>query len=304
MIRVGSRGSKLALWQANYVADALRSCGHEVEIVIIRTRGDQIQDRPLPTVGGKGLFTAEIEVALAEKAIDLAVHSLKDLPTEIAPQFVLAAIPVREDPRDVLLALAPVTVASLPVGATIGTSSPRRQGQLLALRGDLQVHSLRGNVDTRIRKLERGEADAIVLAAAGVNRLGLADLVREHVAPENICPCPGQGALAIECRVEDDATRDALKFLDDAPTRTAVMVERGVLSQLGGGCSIPVGVYCTPHGEGHRVWAAVCSADGRSMVRVEHAGRESTEEIVNIVAGRLRREGSEAILRVGNRGRA
>jgi hydroxymethylbilane synthase len=183
LIRIGSRGSKLALWQANHVAEALRSRSYEVEIVIIRTRGDQIQDRPLPAVGGKGLFTVEIETALEEKSIDLAVHSLKDLPTELAPQFVLAAIPVREDPRDVLLALRPVTVAGLPVGATVGTSSPRRQGQLLAWRSDLQVQSLRGNVDTRIRKLERGEADAIVLAAAGVNRLGLGELVREHIAP-------------------------------------------------------------------------------------------------------------------------
>lgn len=296
MIRVGSRGSKLALWQTNYVADALRGRGHEVEVVIIRTSGDQIQDRPLPKVGGKGLFTAEIEVALEEKAIDLAVHSLKDLPTEVAPQFVLAAIPVREDARDVLLALTPVTVAALRSGATVGTSSPRRAGQLLALRSDLQVQSLRGNVDTRIRKLKRGDADAIVLAAAGVNRLGLAHLVREHIAPENLCPCPGQGALAIECRADDIVTREALAFLDDLATRTAVDIERAVLSQLGGGCSIPVGVYCAPQGEGHRVWAAVCSLDGRSLIRVEHSGRESAEELVDIVAERLRREGAEAIL--------
>jgi hydroxymethylbilane synthase len=303
LIRIGSRGSKLALWQANYVADALRGRGCDVEIVIIRTRGDQIQDRPLPSVGGKGLFTAEIEIALENTQVDLAVHSLKDLPTEIAPQFVLAAIPEREDPRDVLLALAPVTVGGLPNGAMIGTSSPRRQGQLLALRQDLHVQSLRGNVDTRIRKLEQGEADAIVLAAAGVNRLGLAELVREHIDPEHLCPCPGQGALAIECRRDDSATHEALAFLDNAPTRRAVEIERGVLAQLGGGCSIPVGVYCAPHGDGHRVWAAVCSADGRSIVRVEHSGRESSEDLIDMIAGKLRSEGAEAILNVGHDGR-
>jgi hydroxymethylbilane synthase len=302
LIRIGSRGSKLALWQANYVADALRGRGCKVEIVIIRTRGDQIQDRPLPTVGGKGLFTAEIEVALENKQIDLAVHSLKDLPTEIAPEFILAAIPAREDARDVLLAVAPVTVGSLPVGATIGTSSPRRQGQLLALRQDLRVQSLRGNVDTRIRKLEQGEADAIVLAAAGVNRLGLAGLVREHIDPEHLCPCPGQGALAVESRRDDLATQAALAFLDDAPTRRAVEVERGILAQLGGGCSVPVGVHCAPHHDGHRVWAAVCSADGRSIVRMEHSGRESSEDLIRMIAGRLRSEGAESILNAGRDG--
>jgi len=296
LIRIGSRGSKLALWQAEFVAEALRGRGHEVEIVIIRTRGDQIQDRPLPSVGGKGLFTAEIESSLTEKHIDLAVHSLKDLPTEIAPEFTLAAIPAREDARDVLLALTPLNVASLPIGATVGTSSPRRQGQLLALRNDLQMQSIRGNVDTRIRKLERGEADAIVLAAAGVNRLGLEKYVREHIDPEHVCPCPGQGALAVECRSEDAATRDALAFLDDTPTRTAVEIERDILSRLGGGCSIPVGVHCVPQGEGHRVWAAVCSPDGRELVRLEHAGREGAEELVQMMVGRLQREGAETIL--------
>jgi hydroxymethylbilane synthase len=296
LIRIGSRGSKLALWQANYVAAALRERGHEVEITIIRTRGDQIVDRPLPVVGGKGLFTAEIEAALLDERIDLAVHSLKDLPTEIAAEFTLAAIPAREDPRDVLLALEPVTLGGLPPGATVGTSSPRRQGQLLALRGDLHVQSLRGNVDTRIHKLEQGDADAILLAAAGVHRLGLSGLVREYIDPEHICPCPGQGALAVECRANDATTRATLAFLDDAATHAAVDVERGILAELGGGCSVPVGVHCAPHGEGHRVWAAVCSLDGRSMVRVEHTGREGVEGLIEIVADRLHREGAAALL--------
>jgi hydroxymethylbilane synthase len=216
---------------------------------------------------------------------------------------VLAAIPPRADARDVLLSKSDVSIASLPHGATVGTSSPRRQGQLLSLRRDLQVQSLRGNVDTRIRKLMDGEADAIVLAAAGVERLGLTNLVREHIAPEHCCPCPGQGALAIECRSDDAATQQALAFLDDAETRFCVEVERGVLSQLGGGCSIPVGVYCGPHiagspAGGHHCWAAVCSADGSSIVRVEHGGREPQEDLIATIAARLLREGAAEILRV------
>lgn len=285
------------MWQAEFAAGALRRAGHEIAIQIIRTTGDEIHERPLPAIGAKGLFTGEIESALRDGAIDVAVHSLKDLPAGLAPEFCLAAIPPRADARDVLLAAAPMTIASLPQGATVGTSSPRRQGQLLALRPDLRVQPIRGNVDTRIRKLLTGEAHAILLAAAGVDRLGLTQHVRETVPPEQICPCPGQGALAIECRADDAHTREALVFLDDPATRFCVEVERGVLSELGGGCSVPVGVYCHQRGEGHHCWAAVCSPDGAAMVRVEHDGREDAEDLIAAVAGRLMREGAEAILR-------
>lgn len=295
MIRIGSRGSQLALWQANFVSAALRERGEAVEISIIRTTGDAMQERAMPTPG-KGLFTTEIENALRSNKIDIAVHSLKDLPTEIAPEFCVAAIPQRADPRDVLLARSATSIASLPPNATVATSSPRRQGQLLFLRRDLQVKPVRGNVDTRIRRLIEGDADAIILAAAGVERLKLTMFVQEHIAPELMCPAPGQGALAIECRADDSVVSSALSFLDDAATRFCVEVERGVLARLGGGCSVPVGVYCRPETQGHRVWAAVCSADGTAMVRMEHAGREDSEELILNVAERLRREGAEAIL--------
>jgi hydroxymethylbilane synthase len=297
LLRIGTRGSQLALWQTNFIADSLRGRGHAVEIVTIRTVGDNVQDMPLPAIGTKGLFTADLENALLENRIDLAVHSLKDLPTRLGKEFALAAIPKRADARDVLLAISPASVASLPSGAVVGTSSPRRQGQLLALRRDLRLQSLRGNVDTRIRKLREGQADAIVLAAAGVERLGLTDLVREHIAPEHICPCPGQGALAVECRADDTATREALDILDDDTTRFCVETERGVLEQLGGGCSIPVGVYCEPRGEEHHVWAAVCAPDGSAIIRVEHSDRNSAEELIGSVAERLLREGAAEILR-------
>lgn len=298
MIRIGSRGSKLALWQANFVADALRGRGETVEISIIRTTGDQLQESSLPTPG-KGLFTTEIENALRRNEIDVAVHSLKDLPTEIAPEFCLAAIPARADARDVLLAREKVSIATLAPGARVATSSPRRRGQLLYLRQDLQVNPIRGNVDTRIRRLIEGGTDAIVLAAAGVERLKLMSLVREHLVPEVMCPAPGQGALGVQCRADDSATHAILNFLDDAQTRFCVEVERNILAALGGGCSVPVGVHCTPEGNGHRVWAAVCSAEGTSMVRVEHGGREDSEDLVLNISERLRHEGAEAILAAG-----
>ena len=295
MIRIGSRGSKLALWQANFVADALRTRDESVEILIIRTTGDQLQETALPTPG-KGLFTTEIENALRRNEVDVAVHSLKDLPTEIAPEFCVAAIPRRADARDVLLAREKVSLATLASSAHVATSSPRRRGQLLYLRHDLQVEPIRGNVDTRIRRLMEGDVDAIVLAAAGVERLKLTSFVQEYLAPEIMCPAPGQGALAVQCREDDSATRAAVCFLDDVETRFCVEVERNILARLGGGCSVPVGVHCAPETHGHRVWAAVCSADGTSMVRIEHSGREDSEDLVLKISERLRREGAEAIL--------
>src|SRR5579862_2657985 len=211
-LRIGSRGSQLALWQANHIASPLKANGHHVEIEIIRTTGDKIADIALNQVGTKGMFTKEIEEALAEGRVQLAVHSLKDLPTEVPPGFELAAITRREDPRDVLLSRLHSGLSQLPQGARVGTSSLRRQAQLRALRPDVEILPLRGNVDTRLRKLESGEFDAIILAAAGLRRLGRTELVREVLAPEVMCPAAGQGALGIETREGDAETRQHLLF--------------------------------------------------------------------------------------------
>src|SRR5205085_1702354 len=206
-LRIGSRGSQLALWQANHIAARLRECGHEVEIEILKTTGDKITDQALAKVGTKGMFTKEIEEALAAGSVDLAVHSLKDLPTEVPPGFEIAAITKRENPHDVFVSQKYSRIEDLPHRARVGTSSLRRQAQLKAVRADLDIHPLRGNVDTRLRKLESGEYDAIILAAAGVNRLGLTALVRQVIPTEVVCPAAGQGALGIEIREGDAATR-------------------------------------------------------------------------------------------------
>ena len=240
-LRIGSRGSQLALWQANHVRDLLEACGHTVEIEIIKTTGDKITDVALAKVGTKGMFTKEIEEALAGGRIDLAVHSLKDLPTEISPEFEIAAITKREDPRDVFCSQKCGNVNELPRGARVGTSSLRRQAQLKALRDDLQIHPLRGNVDTRLRKLADGEYDAIILAAAGLNRLGKNEFIRQVLPAEVMCPAAGQGALAIEIRAGDSVTRGCLRFLDDSAARLTTTCERALLNKLGGGCQVPIG---------------------------------------------------------------
>jgi hydroxymethylbilane synthase len=214
-LRIGSRGSKLALWQANHVAGLLRTQGHSVEIEVIKTTGDKITEVALSQVGTKGMFTKEIEEALAAGQIDLAVHSLKDVPTELQPGFALAAVMKREDPRDAFVSIRFDRLEGLPHGARVGTSSLRRQSQLKALRSDLDVISLRGNVDTRLRKLESGEYDAIILASAGVQRLGLEQHVRYRIPPEQMCPAAGQGALGIEIRSADQRMRTILSFLED-----------------------------------------------------------------------------------------
>src|SRR5215813_4150472 len=213
-LRIGSRGSQLALWQANHVSALLREQGHEVEIEVIKTTGDKILDVSLAKVGTKGMFTKEIEEALADKRVDLAVHSLKDVPTELAPEFDLAAIMKREDPRDAFIAVKYSALDDLPRGARVGTSSLRRQCQLKALRPDLEIHPLRGNVDTRLRKLESGEYAAIILAAAGVHRLGLDQHVRSRISADVMCPAVGQGALAIETRRDDRQMRSFLAILN------------------------------------------------------------------------------------------
>jgi hydroxymethylbilane synthase len=254
-LRIGSRGSQLALWQANHIAARLRARGHEVEIEIIHTTGDKITDVPLAKVGTKGMFTKEIEEALAAARVDLAVHSLKDLPTELPAGFEIAAIPKREDARDAFCSRLYAKIEDLPQGARVGTSSLRRQAQLKAIRPGLEIHPLRGNVDTRLRKLEQGEYDAIILAAAGLNRLGKTELVQQILAVEIMCPAAGQGALAIEIRAGDVATRQHLEFLDDPNARAAANCERAVLNRLGGGCQVPIGAFAVvrllENGEGN-----------------------------------------------------
>jgi hydroxymethylbilane synthase len=294
-LRIGSRGSQLALWQANHVAALLRENGHHVELEIIRTTGDKITDVALAKVGAKGMFTKEIEEALADGRVDLAVHSLKDLPTEVPPGFELAAITHREDPRDVLLSRSYDGVSHLPQAARVGTSSLRRQAQLRALRPDLEVHPLRGNVDTRLRKLESGEYDAIILAAAGLRRLGRTELVREVIPAETMCPAAGQGALAIEIREGDASTRQHLLFLNDAAARTATSCERALLRQLGGGCQVPIGAFADVRGEYLHLTAVVAHPDGSRVLR-ETQSDTSPQKLAASVAAALLARGAEAIL--------
>jgi hydroxymethylbilane synthase len=243
-LRIGSRGSQLALWQANHIAGLLRGAGHVVEIEIIKTTGDRLQEVTFAQVGSKGMFTKEIEEALAEGRVDLAVHSLKDLPTELPEPFTLAATPPRVDPRDAFVSVKFEGLAALIEGARVGTSSQRRRAQLKALRPDIEAVEFRGNVDTRLRKLAAGQMDAILLASAGLDRLGKTEWVRERLEPKDFCPAAGQGSLGIETRKDDAATIAAVAFLDDAATRFAVTVERAALAALGGGCQVPIGVHC------------------------------------------------------------
>ena len=277
MFRIGSRGSALALWQANFAADALRAGGHEVEIQVIKTTGDRMQEpgfRAPDGVDGKGIFTKEIEEALAAGAIDLAVHSLKDLPTELDERFELGAVPQRADARDVLVCADWLLMHTLPVGARVGTTSPRRKAMLSAHRPDFVFVEVRGNVDTRLRKMEAGECDALVLAAAGLDRLGLrAEWVRQRFAAEEVCPAPGQGALGIEVRAGDARVIAAVReVMEDSDTRFCVTVERTLLRALGGGCSVPIGAFCERVADGWKLHAAVVSVDGEQMVTLDAVG--------------------------------
>jgi hydroxymethylbilane synthase len=295
LIRIGSRGSQLALWQANHIAAALRALGHEVSIEIIRTTGDRMQNISFASVGAKGMFTREIEDALLAGTIDLAVHSLKDLPTELDEEFTLAAIPPRGDARDVLVSERFNGLDALPAGAVVGTSSLRRQAQLRARRPDLAYVEFRGNVDTRLAKLAQGKADAIILAAAGLDRLQKTAAVRERFSPEVLCPAPGQGALAIECRAGDRTMHAALQPLEDQETRLAITAERRCLAALGGGCLVPIGAYCHRVGDDLSMRAVVASADGRQMICAER--RHSDPNILGEqLAQQLLDEGAGTIL--------
>lgn len=270
VVRGGTRASALARWQTARVSEALRTlAGLTCEEVLIATEGDRVLDRPLPEIGGKGVFTEAIETALRDGAIDFAVHSLKDLPVEPSPGLCLAAIGMREDPRDVLIAREPWTLATLPPGATVGTCSTRRSAQLLAARPDLAMAPLRGNVDTRVRKALRGDYDTIVIAAAGVIRLGLADAIREVLPLEVVMPAPGQAALAVQCRESDAAIRAALAALDEPAVRAAVEAERAFLEGLGGGCAAPIAAHASADAARVALRGVVASLDGSRVVRVE-----------------------------------
>ena len=269
MLVIGSRGSQLALWQARWVQARLGELGHESRIEIIRTTGDKITDVPLAKVGSKGLFTKEIEEAHLDGRVDLAVHSLKDLPTELPRGLTIAAVPEREDPRDALIGKR---LGELTAGQKVGTSSLRRAAQLQALRSDLVMESIRGNVDTRLRKLSEGQFDAIVLASAGLRRLGLADRIAESLPPEVMCPAVGQGALAIETRDDGGPAQSICAGLDHAPTRAAVEAERAVLASLGGGCQVPIGAHARVTAGELDLTAIVAAPDGSQIIRRSAAG--------------------------------
>jgi hydroxymethylbilane synthase len=294
-LRIGSRGSQLALWQAHHISDRLRARGHEVELEIIKTTGDKILDVALAKVGTKGMFTKEIEEALAEGRVDLAVHSLKDLPTELAPGFEIAAVTTRENPRDVFCSRKYARIEDLPRGARVGTSSLRRQAQLKALRPDLQLYPLRGNVDTRLRKLAEGEYDAIILAAAGLNRLGKTELVKQVIPTDVMCPAAGQGALGIEIRARDSATRQHLAFLDDPAAHASTACERALLKKLGGGCQVPIGAFAEAHNGRVFLSAIVAHPDGSKVLRETGEGSEPAA-VGEAVGEALLRCGGAAIL--------
>jgi hydroxymethylbilane synthase len=303
-LRIGSRGSQLALWQANHIAALLRTHGHSVQIEIIKTTGDKLQEVTFAQVGSKGMFTKEIEEALAEGRVDLAVHSLKDLPTELPEPFRLAATPKRVDPRDVLVSVKYHSLHALPQGAVVGTSSQRRRAQLLAMRPDIKPVEFRGNVDTRLRKLEEGQVDAILLAAAGLDRLEKAEWVRERFEPHHFCPAAGQGSLGIETRKDDAATLAAIAFLDDAATCYAVTAERAALGALGGGCQVPIGIHCrvapqNESGEWQEIFGVVADPATGKAIRAHHETRRSemgSLALGQLIANKLKKAGATQLL--------
>ncbi|HEX4320580.1 MAG TPA: hydroxymethylbilane synthase [Acidobacteriaceae bacterium] len=295
MIRIGSRGSQLALWQAEHVAGLLRERGHEVEIEVIKTTGDRMQEVTFAEVGSKGMFTLEIEEALAAGRVDLAVHSLKDLPTELPADFVLGATPARVDARDVLVSKDFASLQALPEGARVGTSSLRRRAQLRHLRPDLEFTEFRGNVDTRLRKLGEGKAEAIVLAAAGLDRLDKTEWIRERIDVEAVCPAAGQGALGIEIRASDPRMSEVVAFLDDPATRFAVTAERIALAALGGGCQVPIGVHCWPGSSGgFEILGVVADPDGSKILRSSASG-DDADELGRAVAVDLLQQGASEL---------
>jgi hydroxymethylbilane synthase len=297
-ILIGTRGSALALAQAEGVARQLRDLGARVELRIIKTTGDRVQGPPeMPAE--KGVFVKEIEAALLAGEVRLAVHSLKDLPTDLKPGLLIAAVPLRADPRDALISRGQ-RLADLPRGARVGTSSPRRRAQLLRVRPDLEMLPVRGNVDTRLRKLAAGDYDAIVLAAAGLERLGLGGRIVERLACEVCLPAPGQGALAVEARAGDEEAIGIARRIEDAASRACVEAERALLAGLGGGCRVPIGALAEAEGAALRLRGVVASPDGARAVFGEKVGeRERPQELGRLLAEDLAAQLDDAAIEIG-----
>ena len=295
---IATRQSRLALWQAEHIARCLRErhAGLSVELLPMTTRGDQLLDRRLDEVGGKGLFVKELEVAMSDGRADLAVHSMKDVPAELPQGFLLAAITAREDPRDALVSPRYPTLAEMPAGAVLGTSSLRRAAQLMERHPALAVRVLRGNVDTRLAKLDRGEYDAIVLAAAGLTRLGLEARIRSRLSVEESLPAPGQGALGIECLAARADVRELLAPLADEAAGRCVRAERTVSRMLGGSCTVPLGAYAEMARGNIFLRALVASVDGRRVLRASAEGADA-EAVGASVAAALRAQGADEVLR-------
>ena len=297
---IGTRRSKLALWQAEWVHARLRELEPELAVSLkrIKTTGDKILDTPLASIGGKGLFVKEIEEALLRGEIDLAVHSMKDVPTRLPAGLEILAIPEREDPRDVLITRNKVSLARLVPGSRIGTSSLRRQAQLLHYRPDLSIQILRGNLDTRLRKLEAGEYDGIILAAAGIKRLGWSDRVTEYLSPDVCLPAIGQGALALEGRTDDGFVREVVARLDHHPTRIAVTAERAFLERLEGGCQVPIAAHAAITNGTLTLSALIAGVDGRRLVRDSLQGPMRDAHRLGVeLAERLLARGGDEILK-------
>ena len=297
-LRIGTRGSLLAKWQAEFVRKQLfQATGFEAEIVIIKTAGDKMQQAPLTQIGGKGVFIKELEEALLDEAIDLAVHSVKDVPTETPSRLCFPAVCRRDDVRDCLVSANGATLANLRQGARVGTSSLRRQAQLRHIRPDLDIRELRGNVDTRLRKVESGEYQAILLAKAGLDRLGLSQRITEILSPDLCMPAVGQGAIAVETRLKDTEAADALAKLDDAETRTAIIAERALLGALHGGCQVPIGAWARVERGELLLEACVCSVDGVHYVKQRAtAPPEQAAQLGEHMARLLMEAGAQSIL--------
>jgi hydroxymethylbilane synthase len=300
-IRIGTRGSKLAMWQAEWVAGQLTQRGHAVELITISTKGD-VSTQSLSAVGGQGLFTKEIQRELLAGNVDLAVHSLKDLPTQTVPGLSLTAVPQRETTEDCLISRDGKKFEALPTGARIGTGSSRRGAQLLAWRPDVQIADIRGNVDSRLRKLEEAKYDAIILAAAGLTRLKLLQHVTELLPQDRILPAIGQGALGLECRQEDESTIDAVLQLNDPDSFAAVTAERSLLASLLAGCLAPVAALATVRSNQLTLQARVCATDGSRMIEGTHGGLVEEAELIGAdLAERLRADGAEELIALARR---
>lgn len=296
---IGTRQSLLALWQSNHIASLLRKQYPDYQVTLkkIVTKGDRILDVPLAQIGGKGLFTKEIETELLDGTVDLAVHSLKDMPTVLPEGLCLTAITTRANVGDAFVSNKYASFSELPQGAVLGTSSLRRKAQLLAVRPDLKIVDLRGNVDTRLRKLDEGQMDAIILAAAGLERLGHADRIRE-IIPTTVClPAVGQGALAIECRSDNKEVRDMLAFLNDLSTKQATDAERAFLGLIEGGCQVPIGVHAEVENDNVKIEAVIASLDGSKVLRNNITGPAvNAADLGRKLGQQMLAEGGEQIL--------